>query len=350
MGGCVALGVACCLFALLLETPRGFSVGFADVPWPSPSLSRRPGRSAADFLTRLEATKNKGFLRVKRDLRYNITLLVDHKQLGVSGDIISVKPSTAHNWLIPFNIGRYSLPEDFQVVAERQKEDREARTVRKAEFEATRDVLEAEPLFFIRSPNPDKPSELEAVISQEDVLDALKEQVGFEGKRMNILCSVGLKSMDVFGVYNIGVRIAGPVVAKVRAVVAPTREVADTLALERDAYMDFIELLSLSDVDDDRKAAQEERIRRKKALLAKAEARKQMRKGSSVSKKQAKEDVEKELLQDQSDREAALNKETLSSLFVGDGLAAALAKESDDPKEVPAYMEGLDDDESDEDE
>lgn len=132
-----------------------------------------------------------------------IILRQDLENLGVTGDVVSVKPGFARNYLIPKGLA-------FAATAANVRQLEEER--RRAEQRARRDFLEGrrraaqlEGISLTFHAHAGEESKLFGSITAADIADRLNEQeIDFEVDRRQIMLEEPIKSL---GVYSVAVRL-----------------------------------------------------------------------------------------------------------------------------------------------
>ena len=132
-----------------------------------------------------------------------VILRQDVAELGASGDVVTVKPGYARNFLLPRGLAYEATDSNI-----RQLEDEK----RRAEAKSKRDYLEArrrasqlEPVSLTFHANAGEEGKLFGSITSGDIADRLKEQgLDFEVDKRDIELDEPIKSL---GVYSVAVRL-----------------------------------------------------------------------------------------------------------------------------------------------
>lgn len=132
-----------------------------------------------------------------------VILRQDVQDVGTSGDVVSVKPGFARNFLLPKGLA-------FEATASNVKrlEDEKRRVEAKgktARLEASRRASLLEPISLTFQANAGDEGKLFGSITAGDIADRLKEQgLDFEVDKRDILLDEPIKAL---GVYNVPVRL-----------------------------------------------------------------------------------------------------------------------------------------------
>ena len=132
-----------------------------------------------------------------------VILRQDVAELGTSGDVVTVKPGYARNFLLPRGLAFEATDSNI-----RRLEDEK----RRAESKSKRDYLEArrrasqlEPVSLTFHANAGEEGKLFGSITSGDIADRLKEQgLDFEVDKRDIELDEPIKSL---GVYSVAVRL-----------------------------------------------------------------------------------------------------------------------------------------------
>jgi len=134
---------------------------------------------------------------IKVILRQNVA------ELGNSGDVVSVKPGYARNFLLPRGLAFEATTANI-----RQLEEEKRRTDAKAKrdfLEARRRASQLENVSLTFQANAGEEGKLFGSITSADIADRLKEQgLDFEVDKRDVELEEPIKSL---GVYNVAVRL-----------------------------------------------------------------------------------------------------------------------------------------------
>jgi large subunit ribosomal protein L9 len=132
-----------------------------------------------------------------------VILREDVQNLGDAGEIVSVKPGFARNYLLPQELA-YEATESSVRRLEQERERAEQRA-RRDYLEARRQASQLEELSITFQARAGEESKLFGSITSADIADRLKEQgLDFEVDRKQIDLDEPIKSL---GVHNVPVRL-----------------------------------------------------------------------------------------------------------------------------------------------
>jgi large subunit ribosomal protein L9 len=132
-----------------------------------------------------------------------VILREDVQNLGDAGEIVSVKPGYARNYLLPQELA-YEATESSVRRLEQERERAEQRA-RRDYLEARRQASQLEELSITFQARAGEESKLFGSITSADIADRLKEQgLDFEVDRKQIDLDEPIKSL---GVHNVPVRL-----------------------------------------------------------------------------------------------------------------------------------------------
>ena len=133
----------------------------------------------------------------------NVILREDVEKLGEAGEVVSVKPGYARNYLLPQNLAYEATDEAIQRL-EREQERAEQRA-RREFLEARRRASQLEELQLTFHARAGEESKLFGSIGKADIADRLNEQdVDFEIDRKQVDLDEPIKEL---GVYNVGIQL-----------------------------------------------------------------------------------------------------------------------------------------------
>lgn len=134
----------------------------------------------------------------------NVILREDVPKLGEAGEVVSVKPGYARNYLLPQNLA-YEATDAAIHQLERERERAEARA-RKDYLEARRRASQLEELQLTFQAKAGEESKLFGSIGTADIADRLNEQdeLDFEVDRKDVELDDPIKEL---GVYNVAIRL-----------------------------------------------------------------------------------------------------------------------------------------------
>jgi large subunit ribosomal protein L9 len=133
----------------------------------------------------------------------NVILREDVPKLGEAGEVVSVKPGYARNYLLPQNLA-YEATESAVLQLERERE-RAEQQARRDYLEARRRASQLEELQLTFHARAGEESKLFGSIGTADIADRLNEQdLDFEVDRKQVELDDPIKEL---GVYNIAIRL-----------------------------------------------------------------------------------------------------------------------------------------------
>ena len=133
----------------------------------------------------------------------NVILREDVPKLGDAGEVVSVKPGYARNYLLPQNLAYEATDSAIQQL-ERERERAEQRA-RKEFLEARRRASQMEDLQLTFHARAGEESKLFGSIGTADIADRLNEQdLDFEVDRKQVDLDEPIKEL---GVYNVGIQL-----------------------------------------------------------------------------------------------------------------------------------------------
>ncbi len=139
-----------------------------------------------------------------------VILRQDYEHLGKVGDIVSVKPGYARNYLLPKNIAYPAKPNYVRMLEEekRQKQQRQRKEQKQAEEVAKK--LSATSVTI--SVSVGKEDKMFGSVTSQDIAAALNEQ-GFEIDRRKIVLDEPIKAL---GIYSVPVKLFPEIEAQVK--------------------------------------------------------------------------------------------------------------------------------------
>lgn len=133
----------------------------------------------------------------------NVILREDVPKLGEAGEVVSVKPGYARNYLLPQNLA-YEATDDAIQRLERERERAEQRA-RKEYLEARRRASQLEEVQLTFHARAGDESKLFGSIGTADIADRLNEQdLDFEIDRKQVDLDEPIKEL---GVYNVAIQL-----------------------------------------------------------------------------------------------------------------------------------------------
>lgn len=132
-----------------------------------------------------------------------VILRQDVKELGASGDVVTVKPGFARNYLLPNGLAFEATAANLkQVEDEKRRTEAKAKTAR---LEASRRGAQLENISLTFHANAGEEGKLFGSITSGDIADRLKEQnLDFEVDRRDIELDEPIKAL---GVYTVPIRL-----------------------------------------------------------------------------------------------------------------------------------------------
>jgi large subunit ribosomal protein L9 len=132
-----------------------------------------------------------------------VILRQDVKELGASGDVVTVKPGYARNYLLPNGLAYEATSANLKQVEE-EKRRNEAK-VKKDRLEASRRAAQLENVSLTFHANAGEEGKLFGSITSGDIADRLKEQnLDFTIDKRDIELDEPIKAL---GVYTVPVRL-----------------------------------------------------------------------------------------------------------------------------------------------
>lgn len=142
----------------------------------------------------------------------NVILREDVPKLGEAGEVVSVKPGYARNYLLPQNLA-YEATESAVLQLERERE-RAEQQARRDYLEARRRASQLEELQLTFHARAGEESKLFGSIGTADIADRLNEQgLDFDVDRKQVELDDPIKEL---GVYNIAIRLHAEVRPEVK--------------------------------------------------------------------------------------------------------------------------------------
>lgn len=133
----------------------------------------------------------------------NVILREDVEKLGEAGEVVSVKPGYARNYLLPQNLAYEATDAAIQQL-ERERE-RAEQQARRAYLEARRRASQMEEMQLTFHARAGEESKLFGSIGSADIADRLNEQdLDFEVDKRQVLLDEPIKEL---GVYNVGIQL-----------------------------------------------------------------------------------------------------------------------------------------------
>ncbi|MFO7894683.1 MAG: 50S ribosomal protein L9 [Longimicrobiales bacterium] len=133
----------------------------------------------------------------------NVILREDVDKLGEAGEVVSVKPGFARNYLLPQNLAYEATDSAIQQL-ERERERAEQRA-RRDFLEARRRASQLEEVQLTFHARAGEESKLFGSIGTADIADRLNEQdLDFEIDRKQVDLDEPIKEL---GVYNVGIQL-----------------------------------------------------------------------------------------------------------------------------------------------
>jgi large subunit ribosomal protein L9 len=133
----------------------------------------------------------------------NVILREDVEKLGEAGEIVSVKPGYARNYLLPQNLAYEAT--DATIRQLEQERERAEQRARREYLEARRRASQLEEIQLTFHARAGEESKLFGSIGNADIADRLNQQeIDFEVDRKQVELDEPIKSL---GVYNIGIKL-----------------------------------------------------------------------------------------------------------------------------------------------
>lgn len=151
----------------------------------------------------------------------DIILLERVASLGQMGDIVSVKPGYARNFLMPRNKALRATEANKTAFEARRKEIEAANLERRKEAEAVAGKMEGARVSLIRQAG--ESGQLYGSVRAQDIVDSLKEQ-GFTVERGQIVLKAPIKTL---GLFDVTVQLHPEVTVSVKANVARSEHEAE---------------------------------------------------------------------------------------------------------------------------
>ena len=132
-----------------------------------------------------------------------VILRQDVEDVGSSGDVVTVKPGFARNFLLPKGLAFEATDANIKRLEEEQRRN-EAKSKRDR-LEANRRAAQLEPVSLTFQANAGEEGKLFGSITSSDIADRLREQgLDFDVDKRDILLDEPIKAL---GVYNVPVRL-----------------------------------------------------------------------------------------------------------------------------------------------
>ena len=132
-----------------------------------------------------------------------VILRQDVADLGQSGDVVTVKPGYARNYLLPRGIAYEATNANIKQIEEEQR--RADAKSKQAKLEAGRRAAQLEPISLTFHANAGDEGKLFGSITSADIAERLKEQgLDFEIDKRDIELEEPIKTL---GVHNVAVRL-----------------------------------------------------------------------------------------------------------------------------------------------
>ncbi len=143
-----------------------------------------------------------------------IVLLSDVEKLGVSGEVVKVRPGFGRNFLIPRGLAALSTAAQVRASAETGKQQSQRAARLKSRAEALKQQIEGRPVTLTLSLGADgKPF---GAITNHDILDALT-RAGHVLEKHAVQLAEPIKAL---GAFEVPVRVYADVTATLKLVVA----------------------------------------------------------------------------------------------------------------------------------
>jgi large subunit ribosomal protein L9 len=122
-----------------------------------------------------------------------LLLLKDVRKLGHVGDVVSVRPGYARNYLLPQLLATFPTPENLAAIEEEKQRAAAERALRNREFEQLVERLSEASVTIEASANPE--GTLYGSVGSRDIAEALQAQ-GFEVLPQHVMLSAPIRSLD----------------------------------------------------------------------------------------------------------------------------------------------------------
>lgn len=144
-----------------------------------------------------------------------LLLVEDVDDLGRSGDIVSVRPGYARNFLLPRKLALTATPRALAMQAKLQDERKKLAIVDKAEAEAMAQSLEGVALSTVVKVDHD--GNMYGSVSAHDIVNLLKDQANIALERR----AIGVKhSIKTTGVHDILIKLKEGITTKITLKIA----------------------------------------------------------------------------------------------------------------------------------
>jgi len=151
----------------------------------------------------------------------DIILLERVPNLGQMGDIVSVKPGFARNFLLPRKKALRATEANKKAFEERRKDIEAANLERRKEAEAVAGKMEGARVSLIRQAG--ESGQLYGSVRSHDIVDSLKEQ-GFTVERGQVVLAAPIKTL---GLFDVTLQLHPEVAISVKANVARSEHEAE---------------------------------------------------------------------------------------------------------------------------
>ncbi len=204
----------------------------------------------------------------------DIILLEHIYKLGAMGDVVSVKPGFARNYLLPQGKALRSNKANLAIF-ETQRAELEAKNdQRKVDAEATQDKLDGKSFVMIRQSG--ETGQLYGSVSTRDIAKIL-EEAGFHVLPSNVQLQGAIKML---GLHEVSIRLHASIESSIKVNIARTEEEAEmqergesVLTKEEDDFADNFEFyVDPDDMDDEPRAKRKDKEEKPDAEGDSAEA------------------------------------------------------------------------------
>lgn len=145
-----------------------------------------------------------------------LLLIQDVEDLGRSGDIVSVRPGYARNYLVPNKFGVVASASAIKMQARLQEERQKKAIIDKQEAEATANALTG--LTVITTVKVDHDGHMYGSVSAGDVVQLIQDQHGIGLEKRSLQMKAAIKEV---GVFEIGVKLKEGVTSLVTVKIVP---------------------------------------------------------------------------------------------------------------------------------
>lgn len=143
-----------------------------------------------------------------------LLLIHDVEDLGRSGDIVTVKPGYARNFLIPQKFAMVADARAIKMQTKLQEERKKRAIVDKQEAEKTASLIND--VQVTTAVKVDHDGHMYGSVTQADIVELVKAQTGIELEKRNIQLKHALKEI---GEFNVAIKLKEGVASHVKVVI-----------------------------------------------------------------------------------------------------------------------------------